>query len=231
MHLFLYRVSDVLNLQYLLFNDTFEWDCKYLFINLLHFREANFDPDPFKANELKECNITKEDYVEQYHWVGTGNRNCTDPELLRNHITLSVKDLRIQKVIIETFDQEFYEKYFNDTSLEWTKIFIESLRVCYTMKLPKDLVKLGIYQITLRFYDYPELEAYIHQEGLLFTDMPDSFLHVLNLGYTVVVSHEFHHMQNYNEEPCIKDPDYKLDKCRFDYMIKVDLNIIILDIA
>ena len=221
MHLLLSRVSYVLNLQYLLFNDTFECDCKHLFMNLLYFRGENFDPDPFKANELKECNITKEDYVKQYHWVGTGNRNCTDPELLRNHITLSVKDLRIQKIIIETFDQEFYEKYSNDTSLEWTNIFIDSLRVCYTMKLPKDLAKLGLYQITLIFYDYPELETYIHQEGLLFTDMPDSFLHIMSVGYTVIVSHEVIQMQNYNEELCIYDPDYKLDKCRFDYIKKV----------
>ena len=183
---------------------------------------------------MKECNITKEDYVKKYHWVGTGGKNCTDPELLRNQITLSVKDMRIQKIVIETFDQEVYEKYPNDTSLKWTKIFIDSQRVCYTMTLPTGLAKLGIYQITLGFYDYPELEIYIHQEGLLFTDMPDSFLHIIGVGYTVAVSHEVVQMQKYNEELCINDPDYKLDKCRFDYMKKVDLqcvNIIILDIA
>ena len=200
-------------------------------MNLLYFRGANFDPDPFKENELKECNITKEDYVKKYHWVGTGYRNCTDPALLRNQITLSVEDMRIQKIIIETFDQEFYEKYPNDTSLKWTKLFIDSQRVCYTMTLPQGLVKLGIYRITVRFYDYPELETYIHQEGLLFTDMPDSFLHIVGVGYTVVVSHEVIQMQKYNEELCTKDPDYKLDKCRFDYIKKVDLNIIILDIT
>ena len=200
-------------------------------MNHLYFRGANFDPDPFKENELKECNITKEDYVKKNHWVGTGYRNCTDPALLRNQITLSVRDMRIQKIIIETFDQEFYEKYHNDTSLKWTKLFIDSQRVCYTMTLPQGLVKLGIYRITVRFYDYPELETYIHQEGLLFTDMPDSFLHIVGVGYTVVVSHEVIQMQKYNEELCINDPDYKLDKCRFDYIKKVDLNIIILDIA
>ena len=102
------------------------------------------------------------------------------------------------------------------------------------MDSTKGLAKLGIYQITLRFYDYPELEIYIHQEGLLFTDMPDSFLHIIGVGYTVAVSHEVVQMQKYNEELCINDPDYKLDKCRFDYMKKVDLqcvNIIILDIG
>ena len=198
---------------------------------LILFRGVIFDPDPFKANELKECNLTKEDYVKSYQWVGKGNRNCMDPELLRNQITLAVKDLRIRKIIIETFDQELYEMYPNDTSLEWDKTHIDSLRVCFTMKLPKGLVKLGIYQITLRFYDYPELETYIHQEGLLFTDMPDSSLHIIGVDYSVVVSHEVIQMQKYNGELCINDPDYKLDKCRFDHVKKVDLNIIILDIA
>ena len=58
-------------------------------MNLLYFREDNFDPDPFKANELKDCNITKEAYVKKYQWVGTGYKNCTEPLLLRNQITLS----------------------------------------------------------------------------------------------------------------------------------------------
>ena len=94
------------------------------------------------------------------------------------------------------------------------------------MALPEGLVKLGIYQITLRFYDYPELEFYIHQEGLLFTDMPDSFLYIISIGYTVVVSHEVIQMQKYNEEQCVINPDYKLDKCRFDYIKKVKNRII-----
>ena len=54
---------------------------------------------------------------------------------------------------------------------------------------------------------------------------------IIGIGYTVVVSHEVIQMQKYNEELCINDPDYKLDKCRFDHIKKVGLNIIIFDIA
>ena len=33
------------------------------------------------------------------------------------------------------------------------------------MTLPEELIKLGIYQVSFEFDDYPELEAYIHQQG------------------------------------------------------------------
>ena len=93
------------------------------------------------------------------------------------------------------------------------------------MTVPQNLVEKGIYKIMFEFHDYPELEAYIHQKGLLFTDMPDSYLHIIGVGagYDVMVSHEVVQMQRYNKGMCLYEPNYRLDECRLEYIKKVIL--------
>ena len=134
--------------------------------------------------------------------------------------------MRILRITIETVDQETHLKYPNDTSLQWNQLLWNFETVCYTMTVPENLVEKGIYKIIFEFGDYPELEAYIHQKGLLFTDMPDSSLRIIGIagGFDVMVSHEVVHMQKYNKKMCIDDPNYRLDKCRLEYIKKVALS-------
>ena len=70
------------------------------------YRDSTWDPDPFKTSKLNDCNLTKENYVDSHNWVALGNDSCTDPKILRDKITLGLEDMRIQKITIETFDQE-----------------------------------------------------------------------------------------------------------------------------
>ena len=114
---------------------------------------------------MNQCNLTKEDYIDGNIWVGKGNSNCTDPQQLRNQITIDLEDLRIQRITIETFDQEFFRKYPNDSSLQWSRVLLNYQTVCFTVTLPKELIKLGIYEVSFEFDNYPELEAYVHQQG------------------------------------------------------------------
>ena len=188
-------------------------------------RDSTWDPEPFKTNKLNDCNLTKEDYVDSNKWVGLGNDTCTDPQILRDKITVGLEDMRIQKITIETFDQEAHQKTTNDSSLQWTQLLWSFETVCHTMTVPQNLVEKGIYKIMFEFDDYPELTAYIHQKGLLFTDMPDSSLRIIGVGvgYDVMVSHEVVQMQRYNKGMCLDDPKYRLDECRLEYIKKVIL--------
>ena len=133
--------------------------------------------------------------------------------------------MRIQKITIETFDQEAHQKTTNDSSLQWTQLLWNFETVCHTMTVPQNLVEKGIYKIMFEFDDYPELTAYIHQKGLLFTDMPDSSLRIIGVGvgYDVMVSHEVVHMQKYNKGMCLDDLNYRLDECRLEHIKKVIL--------
>ena len=186
-------------------------------------RDSTWDPNPFKTNKLNDCNLTKEDYVDSNAWVGLGNDTCTDPKILREKITVGLEDMRIKKITIETFDQEAHLKYLNDSSLQWTQLLWNYETVCYTMSVPKNLGEKGIYKIIFDFDDYPELDAYIHQKGLLFTDMPDSSLRIIGVGagYDVMVSHEVVHVKKYNKGMCLNDPNYMLDECRLEHIKKV----------
>ena len=94
------------------------------------------------------------------------------------------------------------------------------------MIVPDNLVKLGIYQIIFEFNDYPDLSVYVHEQGLLFTDMPDSSPRVTNVmnGFSIPVGHEIVKLQKYNGKMCTNDPNYRLDECRLEYISKVCRN-------
>ena len=66
----------------------------------------------------------------------------------------------------------------------------------------------------------------MHLQGLLSTDMSDSWPEVyLSKYYTshlIPVGHEIVQLQKYNREPCNDDINYQLDKCRLEYIHKVN---------
>ena len=171
---------------------------------------------------MQECNLTMKDYVFKHKWIGTGNANCTDPIALRNHISTRMDEFGISGIVIQTFDQKWHDMYLNDSSLHWSTYY-EPYRVCYTMMLPEMLVKLGIFKIQIKFNNTSYLQVYLHQKGLLYTDMPDSYVEVPWKANrkTVDVGHEIVELLEYNEEICQNDIDYQLDQCRLKYIQKV----------
>ena len=163
------------------------------------------------------------DYIEKHQWVGKGNANCTDPKILRNQISATKEDLMIENFLIKTYDMKYHPMYLNDTSLHWAKTYQihpdldrYDSTVCHTMTISEDLTKLGINEIYIFLKNDPFLMITVHQRGLLYTDMPDTFSFfflVPKSGFIMPIVHEVVHLLDYNGEECQKDMDYKLDEC------------------
>ena len=68
---------------------------------------------PLKENILKECNLTRDDYLEKNIWVGQGHANCTNPKVLKDQIHYGLDDLRqdIKQFSIATYEKSHRDKY------------------------------------------------------------------------------------------------------------------------
>ena len=186
--------------------------------------ESSYYPKPIKIDKLHECNLTEDDYVTDRIWTGKGNKNCSDPIMLRRHITANIEDFNIEKFRIVTFDQQMIIKYSNDTSLKWKMLQTTFYSVCHTLTLSEELIKLGIHTIYVDIKNSSittVLQVFVHLDGLLHTDLPDAAAEVYhpNHGYSIPVAHEMVTLKNYNEASCNNDIDYKLDQCRLEYIL------------
>ena len=188
---------------------------------------------PLKENILKGCNLTSEEYMEKNIWVGQGHTNCTDPKVLRDQINYGLDDLKmeIKVFVILTYNTSlqygYFKMYPNDTILQWTSSMRRSATyTCHTMTLPKAMVELGIYNFYIYFESAPSLLVYWHEDGLLSTDMPDSspFITINKTGYSTPIGHETLELLEYDGEKCEKSKDYKLDKCRHEFIERVNFS-------
>ena len=197
---------------------------QYLVTRNVHKDDSQLQPKSIKANELHTCNLTSKDYFYHNHWIGKGNKNCTDSKVLRRIITAEMGDLGIKQFEMTTFDENLHVKYPNDTSLEWSTLYYLD-RVCFTMTIPKKVVNIGIYKIQINVKENISLKIVVHQKGLLYTDMPDSIARLgptTKFGYKIPVGHEILQMKRYNGERCQSEANYQLDKCRHEYIEKVN---------
>ena len=187
---------------------------------------------PLKEHILKECNLTSDDYLNKNIWVGQGHANCTDPKVLKYQIIYGLDDLKIE---IDHFSITTYEKspldsstfamYPNDSRIQWKSIMENSWwYTCHTMTLPETMVKLGIRYFMIFFKSWHLLYITWHEDGLLYTDMPGSCPEILfnGTGYEILIEHETLDLLGYDGEKCEKSKDYKLDKCRHDFIEKVN---------
>ena len=148
---------------------------------------------------------------------------CTNPQLLRNQISPKIEDLNIEKFQIFTYDQNFIEMDSNDSSLIWETLAEDFSYYCFTVSMPRETISLGIQQINVILKKATNLVAYVHLQGLLSTDMSDSWpeIYLGPYGYDIPVGHEIVELQKYNGEPCNDDINYQLDKCRLEYIQRV----------
>ena len=182
---------------------------------------------PLKENILKGCNLTSEDYVEKNIWVGQGHANCTDPKVLSDQINFGLNDLQSE---IRYFKIRTYENfalpamYPNDSRLYWTSRTLHFSMTCHTMTLPEAIVKLGIDTLIILFKSWPSLAIIWHEDGLLYSDMPDSSPEFAfdGTGYYIPFRHETLDLLDYDGEKCKDSNDYKLDKCRYEFIEKVN---------
>ena len=91
------------------------------------------------------------------------------------------------------------------------------------MMLPQKMVEFGINALEIYFELQPSLALYWHQNGLFDTDMPDSCPGILlnKNGYYIPIGHETLELLDYDGEQCEKSKDYKLDKCRLEFIENV----------
>ena len=204
-------------------------DIKYEFTGDIQFPSLTFCPNPLKLKEdvLISCNLTLNDYVSNNRWIGSGSNACSNPHRLKNQISPNIEDLNIEKFQIYTFDQNMIAMDTNDSSLIWETLAEDFPYHCFTVSMPREIINLGIQLIEVDLKKSTNLVAYVHLQGLLSTDMSDSWPEVYlygaygTYGYIIPVGHEIVQLQKYNKKPCIDDINYQLDKCRLEYIQRV----------
>ena len=183
-------------------------------------------PNPNAKNILKSCNLSFHDYTVENLWVGTGNTICTDPENLRKQIGTRPIDLGIEMFEIRTFDLVKHNIYPNDSSLIWSPIYYGQMKDMLTLSMPENLVKLGIYSISIFIPDPPirNLSVYVHQKGLLFTETPDAWqqIEVSGEGLSLPIVHEVEDLLSFDSEQCEDSKDYIFDQCKLNHIRKVN---------
>ena len=151
-------------------------------------------------------------------WVGTGHTSCTDPEILREKIATRPIDLGIKGFDIFDFDNAKHHVYPNDSSLRWTPTYHKKLNDCLTLSMPENLIKLGIYVISIFLHDppFPNLNVFVHQKGLLFTNTPDSWqqIEASGEGFVIPIVYEVEELLDYDEEKCEDSKGYIFDQCK-----------------
>ena len=66
----------------------------------------------------------------------------------------------------------------------------------------------------------------LHQLGQFFTQMPGStFLRLQSDRLNVETEHEYLSQLHFDGKLCIKDPNYRLDHCRMEYIHNVSLDL------
>ena len=167
---------------------------------------------------MKSCNLSIHDYTSENLWVGTGHKICTDPNNLRKEIATRPRDLGIKMFDIFDFDNINHRIYPNDSSLKWTPIYRTQLKDCLTLSMPENLIKLGIFVISIYIPDppSPNLMVYVHQNGLLFMNTPDAWqkIEVSGEGLEMPIVHEVEELLDYDEEKCEDSKDYIFNQCK-----------------
>ena len=149
--------------------------------------------------------------------MGAGKKNCTDPKILRRQIATRPIDLGIQMFDVYNFDYAKRRIYSNDSSLRWTPIYNTQLNDCLTLSMPENLIKVGIFVISIFIHDppFPKLDVFVHQKGLLFANIPDAWeqIEASGEGFVVPIVHEVEELLNYDEEKCEDSKNYIFDQC------------------
>ena len=180
----------------------------------------------YNIDQIKECQIEPSEYLGGYQWVGKGGINCTNPKLLHKQIAANSEDLEIESILIFTYAETNYSHNFQPSNwniLDWKLAhhYTAHPRRCFKFSIPDKIVHEGIRDvfITSKVFD----TLYLHKEGTLSAPIPGSSLRTkyANL-YEASVTHESIELLNYDGKNCKNDDKYNYDKCKHDYIYKVN---------
>ena len=97
----------------------------------------------FNNEVFDYCNLSASNYQKDGKWVGTGNKNCTDPKELALKLQ-RFEQMRLKNIIIKTYKNN---KYFLSgdemKTLNWYYSPMTEKKRCHTLDLPKHMVVEG----------------------------------------------------------------------------------------
>ena len=199
-------------------------------LNIPHFL-----PKPYDEKVMKFCNLTPGEYPQKGPWIGTGDPNCTDPEMFRDQVSVQLKDMRINDIFIKTFSNSYNESnILNSTMVDWERSYgTPHSYPCHTMKISKDIVKegikslnFGIHRNSVSNFGIPKDKAafllFVHDVGLLQSDLPSACPNMNFYAATLApIEIEVVDLLQYNGQPCKRDKNYRWDHCRQNLIYKV----------
>ena len=178
--------------------------------------------DAYDENVFEQCQLNVSDYKKNGPWSSNGDSFCRNPKDLYNKVSFKPKDLDIEWIKIGTFSNIHRFRSNNIMEvLEWENIVpLGPYRKCFRIKIPKKIAIEGIGHVM--FKSKPFYKLYVHQHGLLRSNMAGSFpVSYYDEFSKLTVTHEILELLDYAGGKCIDNRDYEYDMCRQNYIFQV----------
>ena len=150
-------------------------------------------------------------------FIGTGSKNCTNPEILYNDVVISPKEY-IYRLKYRTFVPDWSPNYFSDSPV-WTVTYgPKNYGKCFTPVL--DSGKKGIQEILI--HTKGDMRVFLHTPGVFHTQkQKKSFEVYFGTKAQYEVNYEMLKLLMFQNENYIDDPNHNKDKCTHDRVYKV----------
>ena len=187
---------------------------------------------------MKECQLERNEYLDGAKWVGKGGFNCTDPKSLHHQVAADSGDLEIERIWIVTYAllnnvHNFQPNNFDSLYLttkpqinqnlsifEWKLALIWQYQRCFSFTIPDYIVRQDIKSVVIHSKPFDIL--YLHNEGTLSAPIPGSKMSAKYADlYQASVTRDSIKLLNYDGNYCNNDDEYNYDKCKQDYIDKV----------
>ena len=135
--------------------------------------------------------------------------------------TNSFEDLQIQTIDIRTYSENSYIfETRNWTALSWKIAIIKQKKICFTFKIPQDIIRDGIEWVGI--YAKGIKTLHLHRSGTLTAPVPVAILSgKFAKKYQTSVTHEVISLLSYEGIKCDANLLYNYDECKIKYILKV----------
>ena len=191
----------------------------------------------YNDNQMKKCQLERNEYLDGSKWVGEGGFNCTDPKSLHHQVAADSEDLEIERIWIMTYAfsknvHNFQPSNFDNlydylpqinqnlSIFQYNLALMSQYQRCFSFAISDYIVRQGIKSVVI--YSKPFEKLYLHNEGTISAPIPGSSMSAKYADlYRAWVTRESIELLNYDGKNCNNDDDYNYDKCKQDYIYKV----------
>ena len=177
--------------------------------------------DAYDNDIITQCQLNKDDYINNGPWSGSGDSFCQNPKELYEKVSFKPRGSYIEWITIKTFTKthKFQSNNINEV-LKVENIVPYASVQCFRMIIPKKIVTEGI--AFIEFLSKPFYKLYVHQNGLFQSNMAGSSPWAYYDEFSrMVVSHEILELLDYAGDKCIDNREYEHDICRQNYIFQV----------